>query len=129
MRVLIDTHIFIWYIQNSERLPSSVATYINDGRNDIFLSIASVWEMAIKQSTGKLNLGFPFASFIAEQMSINSMELLPLRLDHLEVITTIPFHHRDPFDRILIAQAIQEDIVIISADSIFSSYPVQIIWE
>jgi PIN domain nuclease of toxin-antitoxin system len=129
MRVLIDTHIFIWYIQNSERLPSSIATYINDGRNDILLSIASVWEMAIKQSTGKLNLGLPYASFIEEQMRLNSMELLPLRLDHLEVVTTMPFHHRDPFDRILIAQAMLEDIVIISADSTFSSYPVQRIWE
>jgi PIN domain nuclease of toxin-antitoxin system len=129
MRVLIDTHIFIWYIQNSERLPSSVATYINDGKNDILLSIASVWEMAIKQSTGKLNLGIPYASFIEEQMRLNSMELLPLRLDHLEVVTTMPFHHRDPFDRLLIAQAMLEDIVIISADSIFSSYPVQRIWE
>jgi PIN domain nuclease of toxin-antitoxin system len=129
MRVLIDTHIFIWYIQNSERLPSSIATYINDGRNDILLSIASVWEMAIKQSTGKLNLGLPYASFIAEQMRLNSMELLPLRLDHLEVVTTMPFHHRDPFDRILIAQAMLENIGIVSADSIFSSYPVQRIWE
>jgi PIN domain nuclease of toxin-antitoxin system len=129
MRVLIDTHIFIWYIQNSERLPSSIATYINDGRNDILLSIASVWEMAIKQSTGKLNLGLPYASFIAEQMRLNSIELLSLRLDHLEVVTTMPFHHRDPFDRILIAQAMLEDIGIVSADSIFSSYPVQRIWE
>jgi PIN domain nuclease of toxin-antitoxin system len=129
MRVLIDTHIFIWYIQNSERLPISIATYINDGRNDILLSIASVWEMAIKQSTGKLNLGLPYASFIEEQMRLNSMELLPLSLNHLEVVTTMPFHHRDPFDRILIAQAMLEDIVIISADSIFSSYPVQRIWE
>jgi PIN domain nuclease of toxin-antitoxin system len=129
MRVLIDTHIFIWYIQNSDRLPISIATHINDGRNDILLSIASVWEMAIKQSTGKLNLGIPYASFIEEQMRLNCMELLPLRLDHLEVITTMPFHHRDPFDRILIAQAMLEDIVIISADSIFSSYSVQRIWE
>jgi PIN domain nuclease of toxin-antitoxin system len=129
MRVLIDTHVFIWYIQNSERLPGSVATYINDGRNDILLSIASVWEMAIKQSTGKLNLGLPYASFIEEQMRLNSMKLLPLRLDHLEVVTTMPFHHRDPFDRLLIAQAMLENIAIVSVDSIFSSYPVQRIWE
>jgi PIN domain nuclease of toxin-antitoxin system len=129
VRVLIDTHIFIWYVQNSERLPSSVASFINDGRNDVLLSIASVWEMAIKQSTGKLNLGVPYANFIEEQMRINSMELLPLSLEHLEVVTTLPFHHRDPFDRLLIAQAIVEDIVIVSADSIFSLYPVQRKWE
>ena len=129
MRVLIDTHVFIWYIQTSERLPSSVTAVINDGRNDILLSIASVWEMAIKQSTGKLNLGVPYASFIEEQMRLNNMELLPVRLNHLEVVTTLPFHHRDPFDRLIIAQAMAEDIVLISADSVFSRYPVQRMWE
>ena len=129
MRVLIDTHIFIWYVQNSERLPSSITAIINNGRNDILLSIASVWEMAIKQSTGKLNLGTPYASFIAEQMRLNSMELLPVRLEHLDLITTLPLHHRDPFDRLLIAQAIVEDILLISADSVFSLYPVRVMWE
>jgi PIN domain nuclease of toxin-antitoxin system len=129
VRVLIDTHIFIWYVQSSDRLPSSVIAMINDGRNDILFSIASVWEMAIKQSSGKLNLGNPYSSFIAEQMRLNSMELLPVRLEHLDLITTLPLHHRDPFDRLLIAQAIVEDIVIISADSAFSLYPVQRMWE
>ncbi|WP_295613986.1 type II toxin-antitoxin system VapC family toxin [Chamaesiphon sp. GL140_3_metabinner_50] len=129
MRVLIDTHVFIWYVQSSDRLPSFVTAIINDGRNDILLSIASVWEMAIKQSTGKLNLGNPYASFISEQMKLNSMELLPVRLEHLNLITTLPLHHRDPFDRLLIAQAIAEDILFISADSVFSLYPVRLMWE
>jgi PIN domain nuclease of toxin-antitoxin system len=129
VRVLIDTHVFIWYVQNSEILPRLVAALINDGRNDVLFSIASVWEMAIKQSTGKLNLGVPYASFIEEQMRLNNMELLPVRLEHLEVVTTLPFHHRDPFDRLLIAQAIVEEIVLISADSVFSLYQVQSMWE
>jgi PIN domain nuclease of toxin-antitoxin system len=93
------------------------------------VSIASVWEMAIKQSTGKLNLGVPSASFIEEPMRLNNMELLPVRLNHLEVVTTLPFHHRDRFDRLLIAQSIVEDIILISADSVFSLYPVQRMWE
>jgi PIN domain nuclease of toxin-antitoxin system len=129
VRVVIDTHVFIWYVQNSERLPRLVAALINDGRNDILFSIASVWEMAIKQSTGKLNLGVPYTSFIEEQIRLNNMELLPVRLNHLEVVTTLPFHHRDPFDRLLSAQAIVEEIVLISADSVFSLYPVQRMWE
>ena len=129
MRVLVDTHVFIWYVQSSDKLPSSVTVIINDGRNDILLSIASVWEMAIKQSTGKLNIGTPYASFISEQMRLNSMELLPVRLEHLDLITTLPLHHRDPFDRLLIAQAIVEDILIISADRVFSLYPVRSMWE
>ena len=129
MRVLIDTHVFIWYVQSSDRLLSSVTAIINDGRNDILLSIASVWEMAIKQSTGKLNLGHPYAGFISEQMRLNNMELLPVRLEHLDLITTLPLHHRDPFDRLLIAQAIVEDILIISADNVFSLYPARLMWE
>jgi PIN domain nuclease of toxin-antitoxin system len=128
VRIIIDTHVFIWYIQNSDRLPRLVAAQINDSRNDILLSIASIWEMAIKQSTGKLNLGDAYASFIREQMKLNNIELLPVSLEHLEIVTTLPFHHRDPFDRLLIAQAIAEDIVIISADSAFSLYSVQRIW-
>jgi PIN domain nuclease of toxin-antitoxin system len=113
MRVLIDTHIFIWYVQNSQRLNSSVVNLINDGKNDILFSTASVWEMAIKQSTGKLNLGVPYASFIEEQMRLNNMELLPIKLEHLEVVTSLPFHHRDPFDRLLISQALVENIPIL----------------
>jgi PIN domain nuclease of toxin-antitoxin system len=129
VKILIDTHVFIWYIQNSERLTSSVATLINDGSNEILFSIASIWEMAIKQSTGKLNLGVPYISFIAEQMKLNNIELLPISLNHIDVVTTLPFHHRDPFDRILIAQAIAENILLVSADSVFSLYPVQSMWE
>jgi PIN domain nuclease of toxin-antitoxin system len=129
VRVFIDTHVFIWYVQNSERLPRLVTALINDGRNDVLFSIASVWEMAIKQSTGKLNLGVPYASFIEEQMRLNNIELLPVRLNHLEVVTSLPFHHRDPFDRLLITQAMVEDIVLITADSVFSLYPVQRMWE
>jgi len=127
MKVLIDTHIFIWYVQNSEKLTNSVAKLINNGRNEILLSTVSIWEIAIKQSIGKLNLGVPYANFIREQMSLNKMELLPISLEHLEIVTSLPFHHRDPFDRLLIAQAIAEGIAIVSADSAFSLYPVQII--
>ena len=129
MRVLIDTHIFIWYLQNSERLPGSITTLINNARNDILLSIASIWEMAIKQSTGKLNLGVPYTNFIEEQMGFNNIELLPIRLEHLEAVTNLPFHHRDPFDPMLISQAIVEDIVIVSVDNVFSLYPVKRMWE
>ena len=84
--------------------------------------------MAINQSTGKLNLGVPYIGFIEEQMRLNNIKLLPISLNHIELVTTLPFHHRDPFDRILIAQAITEDIVLVSADSVFLLYPVQRIW-
>jgi PIN domain nuclease of toxin-antitoxin system len=129
VRILVDTHVFVWYIQNNERLPRSIVSLINDGRNDILFSVVSVWEMAIKQSTGKLNMGLPYASFIEEQMKLNQMELLAIKLAHTEIVTTLPFYHRDPFDRLLIAQAMAEDIVIVSNDSVFSLYPVQRMWQ
>jgi len=128
MRFLIDTHVFIWYVQNSEKLSTSVTTLINDGRNEILFSTASIWEMAIKQSTGKLNLGIPYASFIKEQMRLNNMELLPINLEHLEIVSALPFHHRDPFDRLLISQALFENMPILSVDIAFDAYPVQRLW-
>jgi len=128
MRFLIDTHVFIWYVQNSEKLSTSVTTLINDGRNEILFSTASIWEMAIKQSIGKLNLGVPYASFIKEQMRLNKMQLLPVNLEHLEIVSSLPFHHKDPFDRLLISQAIFENIQILSVDRAFDDYPVQRLW-
>jgi PIN domain nuclease of toxin-antitoxin system len=128
MRILIDTHIFIWYVQNSEKLTNSVARLINDGKNEILLSTASIWEMAIKQSTGKLSLGSPYASFIREQIKINNLELLPITLEHLETVASLPFHHRDPFDRLLIAQALFENIQILSIDTAFDAYAIHRIW-
>ncbi len=128
MRFLIDTHTFIWYVQSSEQLTTSVTTIINNGRNEILLSTASIWEMAIKQSTGKLNLGLPYANFINEQMRINNIGLLQIEVAHLDVVASLPFHHRDPFDRLLVAQVLFENIPIISIDQSFDAYSIQRIW-
>jgi PIN domain nuclease of toxin-antitoxin system len=125
MRFLIDTHTFIWYVQSSEQLTTSVTTIINNGRNEILLSTASIWEMAIKQSTGKLNLGLPYANFINEQMRINNIGLLQIEVAHLDVVASLPFHHRDPFDRLLVAQVLVENIPIISIDLSFDAYSIQ----
>jgi PIN domain nuclease of toxin-antitoxin system len=128
MRFLIDTHTFIWYVQNSDRLTTSATAIINNGRNEILLSTASIWEMAIKQSTGKLNLGLPYANFINEQMRINNIGLLQIEVAHLDVVASLPFHHRDPFDRLLIAQVLVEQIPIVSIDPAFDAYSIQRIW-
>jgi PIN domain nuclease of toxin-antitoxin system len=97
--------------------------------NDNFLSIVSIWEIAIKYGIGKLNLGLPFNDFIDQQIIPNGIQILNIQLEHLKVFADLPLHHRDPFDRLLIAQAIVEDIPIISVDSLFSLYPVQTIWQ
>ncbi len=128
MKVLIDTHIFIWYVQNSEKLIDSAIRLINDSRNEILLSTASIWEMAIKQSTGKLNLSTPYASFIRDQMRLNDIDLLPITIEHLEIVASLPFHHRDPFDRLLISQVLVENISILSVDIAFDAYPIKRIW-
>jgi PIN domain nuclease of toxin-antitoxin system len=125
MKLLLDTHIFIWYILDSQRLNPTIRLLIDDEDNELLLSIASIWEMVIKHSSGKLSLGMPFDLFIEQQLSVNTIELLKINLEHINVVASLPFHHRDPFERILIAQAIVEQISILSADSVFDNYPIE----
>ncbi|MEH2303874.1 type II toxin-antitoxin system VapC family toxin [Nostoc sp.] len=96
--------------------------------NENLLSIASVWEMAIKHSIGKLNFDLAFDEFIEQQIIRNGIELLPITTNHISIVATLPLHHRDPFDRILIAQALAENIPILSADKIFDLYPIRRLW-
>lgn len=125
MRLLLDTHIFIWYILDSRKLSPTARALIDAQDNEILLSIASIWEMAIKHSSGKLSFGMPFELFIEQQLSVNTIELLNINLDHINVVASLPFHHRDPFDRLLIAQAMVEQLPILSADSVFDTYPIE----
>jgi len=126
MRQLLDTHTLIWFVMGDSRISVSVRSQIEN--NDNLLSVASVWEMAIKHSIGKLNFGMAFAEFIEQQIIINGIELLPITIDHIAVVSTLPLHHRDPFDRLLIAQAITENIPMLSADKIFDAYPIRRLW-
>lgn len=128
MRLLLDTHTFIWFAIDSPKLSVLAKTLIEDENNEKLVSIASFWEMAIKESKGKLNLILPLRVFIDQQLRLNSMEVLNVNLDYLEVVSTLPFHHSDPFDRLLISQAIVEQIPILSADTAFDVYPIQRLW-
>jgi PIN domain nuclease of toxin-antitoxin system len=127
VRQLLDTHTFLWFVMGNPRITTKLRAQIEDNEN--LISIVSVWEIAIKYSIGKLNLELPFNDFIDQQIIPNGIQLLDIKLEHLKVFATLPLHHRDPFDRLIIAQAMVEDIVLISADSVFSLYPVQIMWE
>ncbi len=127
MRQLVDTHTFLWFVMGSPKI--SVELRLQIENNDNFLSIVSVWEIAIKYGIGKLNLDLPFNDFIDQQIISNGIQILNIQLEHLKVFADLPLHHRDPFDRLLIAQAIAEDIPIVSVDSLFSLYPVQKIWK
>lgn len=127
MRQLLDTHTFLWFVMGSPKISGELRLQIEN--NDNFLSIVSIWEIAIKYGIGKLNLGLPFNDFIDQQIIPNGIQILNIQLEHLKIFADLPLHHRDPFDRLLIAQAIVEDIPIISVDSLFSLYPVQKIWQ
>ncbi|MGB9180502.1 MAG: type II toxin-antitoxin system VapC family toxin [Pyrinomonadaceae bacterium] len=127
MKLLLDTHAFLWFIDDSPRL-SARAKALLESDEDLFLSTASLWEIAIKTSSGKLALAQPFDIFLPQQLSKNEIEILPIRLAHLGVVSTLPLHHRDPFDRLLIAQAMFEQMPMISIDTAFDAYPVTRLW-
>lgn len=128
MNYLLDTHTFLWFINDDRELSVMAKTLIEDPENAIYLSVASVWEMAIKVSLGKLNLPAPFTDFVAEQLSENSLRLLEIQVEHVGAVATLPFHHRDPFDRLIIVQSLSEHIPIIGKDQIFDGYGVQRHW-
>jgi PIN domain nuclease of toxin-antitoxin system len=128
MRLLLDTHTFIWFVTDAPQLSATAKTAIEDESNEKWFSIASVWEMAIKHSVGKMRFDLPVCRFVEQQMTLNSMALLPVTLSHLEVIATLPLHHRDPFDRLLISQSMVEDLMIVGADIAFDAYDIQRLW-
>lgn len=128
MSLLLDTHSFIWFVEDHPSLSPAARALIEDATNDIFLSIASVWEMAIKASLGKLTLSQPFDLFIPNQLLLNNITLLDITVSHTLHVATLPFHHRDPFDRLLIAQSLVEQMPIISIDSAFDAYGVKRMW-
>jgi PIN domain nuclease of toxin-antitoxin system len=128
MRLLLDTHTFLWYISDSPQVSEKAREHIDDEKNQILLSAASVWEMAIKHSQGKLNLTMSFEVFVLLQLRMNDFRLLDIQRREIAAVATLPFYHRDPFDRLLIAQAMVERIPILSANSAFDAYPIQRVW-
>ncbi|MGL4500147.1 MAG: type II toxin-antitoxin system VapC family toxin [Planktothrix sp.] len=128
MRLLLDTHTLLWFFMGNPKLSDKARLLIEDNQNQKLISVASVWEMAIKQSQNKLTLENLAADYITDKIQWADFDLLSINLRHLRLLSTLPFHHRDPFDRLLIAQAIQENIPILSKDIAFDAYPVQRSW-
>ena len=127
MKLLLDTHAFIWFVEDDENLPERVRLRIEDIENDIFVSIVSLWEIAIKTSLGKLEITIDILSMI-EKIEQNGFSILPIFPEHTLCVSELPFHHRDPFDRMLIAQTITEKIKIVSKDAAFDDYGVDTLW-
>lgn len=127
MKVLIDTHVFLWWV-NGDPISEAAQSILHDSDAMVYVSVASLWEMTIKVSLGKLTLSSPVGIFFPVQLKMNAFNLLPVGINHLAVLETLPFHHRDPFDRLLIAQTAAESMSILSVDTCFDRYPVARIW-
>lgn len=127
MDILIDTHTLLWFVSGDERLPPPVRTRIESGDFDHYISLATYWEIAIKQSLGKLELEDPLQRFM-ERRRVEGFNVMPIKQEHIAKVATLPFHHRDPFDRLLISQAICEGMTICTQDKHFTAYPVKLTW-
>jgi PIN domain nuclease of toxin-antitoxin system len=127
MRLLLDTHAFIWWDGEPSRLSPRVAALCKDPANTLVFSVASAWEMQIKIQLGKLSLRLPLQDIVREQQA-DGIDILPITLAHAYELQHLPRHHGDPFDRLLIAQARVEGLTLISHDHVFSSYAVPVMW-
>lgn len=127
MNLLLDTHALIWFTEGIAKLSSKAKSEISNPSNKKFLSIASLWEIAIKSSKDKLEIKQSFRE-INQFVILNNIQILGIEFEHLNTLLTLPHHHGDPFDRLLISQAISENLTIISSDRHFSSYDVEVIW-
>jgi PIN domain nuclease of toxin-antitoxin system len=128
MKLLLDTNVFIWLNDAPHRVKDRVMTVIANPDNDLFLSLTSIWEMQIKIQLGKLELSDSLPDILKTQQVENNLQILTINLKHIWSLENLPNHHRDPFDRLLIAQAQTEDMTLVSADGIFELYDVDLLW-
>lgn len=128
MRILIDTQAFIWFVENDKQIPVKMKKYLENPENSIIVSIASLWEMTIKMSLGKLFLSCDIKE-MTEKIYNNGFEILPILPEHIIKLSTLIYLHRDPFDRIIIAQGLTENMPIVSSDKIFDNYGINRKWK
>jgi len=128
VKLLLDTHVFIWWFNEPEKLSKKVLAACEDNKNELILSVASIWEMQIKMQLGKLRLTQSIKDLISTHRATYDLQILPIFLNHILALDNLPVHHRDPFDRILIAQASTERLAIVTKDQIFKEYTVQLFW-
>jgi PIN domain nuclease of toxin-antitoxin system len=126
--LLLDTHAFLWFVINDPSLTATARALIADPTNEIFVSPASYWEVAINVSVGKYPLNVPFEKFFAEGVDGNDFLILPIEIRHAAVLASLPMHHKDPFDRTIASQAIADEMPVVSADQAFDLYGVTRLW-
>lgn len=128
MEYLLDTHTLLWIVTDDSQLSNRVKKLFLDEQNELYISVASLWEMAIKVSLNRLELGQSLTDFYYKHVIGNKIKLLDLKVEHLAVLETLEFHHKDPFDRLIVCQSIVEKIPVLSSDKAFLKYPVKRIW-
>ena len=127
MKLLLDTHTFLWWDSEPEKLSRRALELCQNPENTLVLSVASIWEMQIKIQLGKLQIKIPLEEMISQQQK-NGIEILPVEASHIFAVESLPNYHKDPFDRLIVAQAIVEDAILVSADPLISQYPVTVEW-
>lgn len=128
MRYILDTHVFLWWITDDGRMSAGARALIRDGRNDLYFSAASAWEIAIKAGLDRIRLPERADRFIPEQLRVNAIRPMAINLSHALAVEGLPLHHRDPFDRLLIAQSQLEGMAIISGDDQLAEYDAELVW-
>ena len=128
MKVLFDTHAFLWAISEDPRLSPTARQIFTAADSEVLISVAGIWEILVKAEVGRLPFPRPAGSYLRRQLTKTSTAVLPILLSHVLRLEALPLHHRDPFDRIILAQAMEEEIPVVSADSKFRMYPIEVLW-
>jgi PIN domain nuclease of toxin-antitoxin system len=128
VRALLDTHAFLWWIADDDRLSTTARDAIADGGNEVLFSVVSAWEIATKAALGRLTIEGAIGELLPQQIEANAFQVLPIHLRHALRLADLPEVHRDPFDRMLVAQALEEDLAVITGDRQVASYPIRVLW-
>ncbi|AFY73531.1 hypothetical protein Syn7502_01463 [Synechococcus sp. PCC 7502] len=128
MRILLDTHTFLWWVADDPKLSVNAKAIIANPDNDVYFSVVSAWEIIIKVGTGKLTLSEAPETYIPSRVASNQFEILPVQMSHILRVNSLPNFHKDPFDRLLIAQSMEENLLIVTIDNLIIQYPVKSIW-
>jgi PIN domain nuclease of toxin-antitoxin system len=128
MRLLLDTHALLWWHEGASELSGAATAALSDPTNTVYFSAVNVWEIQIKRHLGKLHLSTPLPQLVDRQHRVNGFGVLAVRVEHIYRLDTLPLHHRDPFDRLLVAQALEEDLTLLTRDAVVASYDVPVHW-